>query len=74
MADERYDSEHDLNEIKVNSLKVGDSVTLQSDLGKFVKGEEVTIKSIKPFGDDFQIILSNGKDTDDFYIDKNDEI
>ena len=62
------------NEAKAGSLSVNDEITLIDSLGKFIKGEKVTIVSIKPYGGDLQIMLSNGKDTDDFYVDKNDEL
>jgi len=63
-----------INEVKAGSLSIGDDFTLAGDLGKFVKGEKVTVYSITPWGNALKIMLSNGKDKDDFYIDKNDEL
>lgn len=64
----------ELFEAKASSLAVGEKFKMSGDLGKFVTGEEVTVVSIKPYGNDLQIVLSNGKDKDDFYVDKNDEL
>lgn len=69
-----YKNENQINEVKAGSLSIGDDFTLAGDLGKFVKGEKVTVYSITPWGNDLKIMLSNGKDKDDFYIDKNDEL
>jgi len=69
-----YSHETSLNEVKAGSLSVGDKFTLQGDLGIFIKGEEVEIYSVTPWGNDLKLVLSNGKDKDDFYVDKNDEL
>jgi hypothetical protein len=65
---------NDLEEVKAGTLSIGDEFTLGSSLGKFVKNDKVTVISIKPYGGQLEIKLSNGIDTDDFYIDKNDEL
>jgi hypothetical protein len=65
---------NELEEVIASTLKVGERFTLGSSLGKFVKGDKVVVTSIKPFGNDLMIVLTNGKDTDDFYIDRNDEL
>jgi hypothetical protein len=63
-----------INEIKAISLNIGDTFNMSDSLGKFEKGEEVTVKDIEPSGEDVVVTLSNGKATDTFYFDKNDEI
>ena len=63
-----------INEVKAISLNVGDTFTMSDSLGKFKKGEEVTVRNIEPSGEDVVMTLSNGKVTDEFYFDKNDEI
>lgn len=65
---------HQMDEAKASSLSIGDKFKIAADLGKFVMGEEVEVISVEPFGNDIRLILSNGKDKDDFYLDKNDEI
>ena len=65
---------NELEEVIASTLKVGERFTLGSSLGNFVKGDKVVVTSIKPFGNDLMIVLTNGKDTDDFYIDRNDEL
>lgn len=65
---------NDLEEAKADTLSIGDEFTLGSSLGVFVKGDKVKVISIKPYGGQLEIKLSNGIDTDDFYIDKNDEL
>ena len=65
---------NDLEEVRADTLKVGERFTLGSRLGKFVAGDKVVVTTIKPFGNDLMIVLTNGIDTDDFYIDKNDEL
>jgi hypothetical protein len=65
---------HQLDEARAGSLRIGDKFKMQADLGKFIKDEEVEVIDIKPFGEDFRITLSNGKDKDTFTIDKNDEL
>jgi hypothetical protein len=65
---------HQMDEAKASSLSVGDKFKISANLGKFVMGEEVEVISVEPFGNDIRLILSNGKDQDDFYLDRNDEI
>jgi hypothetical protein len=65
---------NELEEVIASTLRVGERFTLGSRLGKFVAGDKVVVTSIKPFGNDLMIVLTNGKDTDDFYIDRNDEL
>lgn len=65
---------HQMDEAKASSLSIGDKFKIAADLGKFVMGEEVEVISVEPFGNDIRLILSNGKDQDDFYLDRNDEI
>jgi hypothetical protein len=64
---------NNMDEAKATSIKVNDTFTLAGDLGKFVKGEKVKVISVKPSGADIEIVLSNGKDTDNFFIDRNDD-
>jgi hypothetical protein len=65
---------NDLEEAKAGSLSTGDTFKMIDDLGKFVKGEEVTVVSATP-DDSGQItlVLSNGSDEDEFYVDRDDE-
>jgi hypothetical protein len=65
---------HQLDEVRAGSLRIGNKFKMQADLGKFIKDEEVEVIDIKPFGEDFRITLSIGKDKDTFTIDKNDEL
>jgi hypothetical protein len=62
---------NDLFEVKASSLSIGDKFKMAAGLGKFVMGEEVEVSSIEPFGNDIKLVLSNGKDKDDFYLDRN---
>jgi hypothetical protein len=64
-----------INEIKAISLSVGSTFNMSYSLGKFKKGEEVTVDDIQESGEDFVVTLSNESGvTDTFYLDKNDEI
>ena len=65
---------YDLEEAKAGSLSAGDTFKMIDFLGKFVKGEEVTVVSATP-DDSGQItlVLSNGSDEDTFYVDRDDE-
>jgi hypothetical protein len=65
---------HQIDEAKASSLSVGDTFKISANLGKFIMGEEVEVVSLEPFGNDIKLVLSNGKDEDDFYLDRNDEI
>jgi hypothetical protein len=57
-----------------SSFKEKDQFTLSGDMGKFKTGETVTVVSKKSFGNDIALTLSNGTDTDTFYLDRNDDI
>jgi len=76
VAYEEDEDDYPLNEeMKVKSLKQGQTITLQSDLGKFKSGEQVTIDQIKREGADVKITVSNAKGkTDHFYLDPNDDL
>jgi hypothetical protein len=65
---------HQMDEAKASSLSVGDKFKISADLGKFTMGEEVEVVSVEPFGNDIKLVLSNGTDEDDFYLDRNDDI
>jgi hypothetical protein len=65
---------HQMDEAKASSLSVGDKFKISADLGKFTMGEEVKVVSVEPFGNDIKLVLSNGTDEDDFYLDRNDDI
>ena len=54
------------------SFKEKEQFVLAGAMGKFKKGETVTVVSKKPYGNDIELTLSNGTNTDIFYIDKND--
>jgi hypothetical protein len=60
-----------LFEVQLKNISIGDTFKLAGDLGKFTKNEEVEVVSVGPFGNDIKLVLSNGKDKDDFYLDKN---
>ena len=63
-----------LNEVKGLSIKKGDIYTLSGNIGKFNKGDKVTINDIKPQGSDIELFMSNSEGIEDtFYLDKNDE-
>ena len=64
-----------INEVKAIQIKVGSTFNLADDLGKFKKGEEVTVDSVENSAMDFIVTMSN-KDgvTDTFYLDRDDEI
>jgi hypothetical protein len=64
-----------MNEMAAAStFKEQDQFTLSGDMGKFKTGETVKVVSKKPFGNDIELTLSNGTDTDTFYLDRNDDI
>lgn len=68
------DQNEDLDETQANALKVGRKYTVAEDIGKFKAGDEVTVASIVPFGDEIKINLSNSKGVKDFFIlDKDDD-
>jgi len=57
-----------------SSFKEKDQFTLSGNMGKFKTGEKVTVVSKKAFGNDIALTLSNGTETDTFYLDRNDDI
>jgi hypothetical protein len=59
---------YQIDEAKASSLSVGNKFKMNANLGKFVKDEEVEVISLEPFGNDIRLVLSNGKDEDDFYL------
>lgn len=64
-----------LNEMAAAStFKEQDQFTLSGDMGKFKTGDIVTVVSKQAFGNDIKLTLSDGTVTDDFYIDRNDDI
>ena len=64
-----------INELKAMYLNVGDVFTMSADLGKFTKGEQVTVKNIESSGEDVVVTLVNDEGTTDtFYFDKDEEI
>jgi hypothetical protein len=63
-----------LNEVAATQIKIGSQFTLSSDLGKFLKGENITVLDIRPSGNDIVIEFMNEQgDKDRFYLDKNDD-
>jgi hypothetical protein len=64
-----------INEIKAVQIKVGNTFNMSDDLGKFKKGEEVTVDDVQNSAMDIIVTLSNNKGvTDTFYLDRDDEI
>jgi hypothetical protein len=64
-----------INEIKAVQIKVGSTFNIADDLGKFKKGEEVTVDNVQNSAMDIVVTLSNKAGiTDTFYLDINDEI
>lgn len=62
-----------ISEIKAMNIKVDDTFTISDDLGKFKKGNKVTVSEISPSGDDIKLVLINEEGVKDtFYLDKND--
>ena len=63
-----------LDEIKATAIRTGNTFTLSGDIGKFKKGEKVTVTKVRPNGDDIELHLSNKSGiTDILYLDKNDD-
>ena len=63
-----------INEVKAISIKIGNTFTLSGEIGKFKKGEVVTVDDVRSSGNDIELHLSNNKGvTDTFYLDRNDE-
>jgi dsDNA-specific endonuclease/ATPase MutS2 len=63
-----------LKERGAPSLTKPKSFTLSASLGKFSPGDQVRVISTQPMGDDIKIVVSNGKITDEFYLDKSESI
>lgn len=63
-----------LTEKGAPSLTTSKTFTLSTDLGKFSSGDKVKVISTQPSGDDIKIVVSNGKITDEFYLDKSESI
>ncbi len=63
-----------LTERGAPSLTTPKSFTLSTDLGKFSSGDKVKVISTQPSGDDIKIVVSNGKITDEFYLNKSESI
>jgi hypothetical protein len=63
-----------LTEKGVPSIAAPKTFTLSTDLGKFSTGDKVKVISTQPSGNDIKIVVSNGKITDEFYLDKNESI
>lgn len=61
-----------VNETKASYIDVGDEYTLSTDSGKLKKGDKVKVTSVKSFGNDISITLTNGKVSDTFTLDRND--
>lgn len=64
-----------INEVKAVQIRVGNTFNIADDLGKFKKGEEVTVDNIQQSAMDFIVTVSNqAGDKDTFYLDRDDEI
>ena len=64
-----------INEVKAVQIRVGNTFNLADDLGKFKKGEEVTVNDVQQSAMDFIVTVSNkAGDKDTFYLDRDDEI
>lgn len=63
-----------IKEEKVSNFKVGQEFTMTDDLGKFKKGESVTVIKILPFGNDIELHLKGKEAKDVFYLDRNDNL
>ena len=63
-----------LSEIKAEQISIGDMFTLSGDIGKFKKGTKVRVASVEPSGNDIKLTLTNGANTDTFYLDRGDDI
>jgi hypothetical protein len=64
-----------INEVKAVQIKVGSTFNIADDLGKFKKGEEVTVDDVQNSAMDIVVTLSNNAGiTDTFYLDRDDEI
>lgn len=63
-----------INEVKAISIRPGNTFKLAGDIGKFKRGETVTVDSVNPSGNDVELNLSNEAGvTDTFYLDRNDD-
>jgi hypothetical protein len=64
-----------INEVKAVQIRVGNTFNIADDLGKFKKGEEVTVDNVQQSAMDFIVTVSNkAGDKDTFYLDRDDEI
>jgi hypothetical protein len=64
-----------LKEAKVSEISVGGTYTLGTSMGNLKKGDKVEVTSIRPFGADVKIILTNKEGVSDFFIlDRNDDL
>jgi hypothetical protein len=64
-----------INEVKAVQIRIGKTFNLADDMGKFKKGEEVTVDDVQQSAMDFVITLSNNAGvTDTFYLDRDDEL
>jgi hypothetical protein len=64
-----------INEVKAVQIRVGNTFNLADDLGKFKKGEEVTVNDGQQSAMDFIVTVSNkAGDKDTLYLDRDDEI
>lgn len=75
MTEEQLDEDIDLTEVKAIELKVGADFDVQGDIGKFKKGDKVTVTKKVPTGEDIELHLKNQNGVEDvFYIDKDDDV
>ena len=64
-----------INEVKAVQIRVGNTFNLADDLGKFKKGEEVTVNDVQQSAMDFIVTVSNkAGEKDTLYLDRDDEI
>ena len=63
-----------LQEIKGLEITPGETFDIQGDLGKFKRGEKVTVKAVNTFGQEIQFTLRNETGVEDtFIMDVNDK-
>jgi hypothetical protein len=60
-----------INEINLSLINKGDVFTLHIDIGKFKSGEKVKVISKNILKNDIELIISNGRITDNFFIENN---
>ena len=64
-----------IKEAKVSELSVGNTYTLNTTMGNLKKGDKVEVTSIRPFGADVKVVLTNKEGVSDFFIlDRNDDL